>query len=142
MSMIASLELLHNLAEHGPVLALLGDMLELGPLERDSHKEVLLKAKELGLQVGCAGPRFSAAAQELGLTLWKTTENSSEMAAHVAEMACCFRSPSKCEHLAQRLQGAAHGENRGRNPRALFCGGKRMHSVILGLGKAAKLLRL
>ena len=105
MSMIASLELLHSLSEHGPVLILLGDMLELGPLEHDSHKEVLLKAKALGLKVGCVGPRFIAAAQELELTLWKTTEHSSEMAAHVIKWLAASDPPQKVSILLKGSRG-------------------------------------
>ncbi len=47
-------------------VALLGDMLELGPTEHDLHVEVLSHAVSLDLdQVGVAGPRFQRAHREL-----------------------------------------------------------------------------
>jgi UDP-N-acetylmuramoyl-tripeptide--D-alanyl-D-alanine ligase len=48
-------------------VALLGDMLELGPAELDLHTQTLELALSLGLDlVGVAGPRFAAAAARLG----------------------------------------------------------------------------
>ena len=62
MSMAASLRALAAIPDVRKV-ALLGDMLELGPSEAEAHAEVLTLANSLGLDlVGLAGPRFAAAA--------------------------------------------------------------------------------
>jgi len=50
-------------------IAFLGDMLELGTMEREAHKVVLLKAiQDADLVYGC-GPRMQTAAEELPATL-------------------------------------------------------------------------
>lgn len=60
-SMDAALRLLASLP--GPRVAVLGDMLELGAVEAESHREVLACAVSLGLDaVHVAGPRMTAAA--------------------------------------------------------------------------------
>lgn len=61
-SMAASLEAL-ALAQGRRRVAVLGDMLELGPVEAESHAEVAALAGRLGLElVALAGPRFAAQA--------------------------------------------------------------------------------
>jgi UDP-N-acetylmuramoyl-tripeptide--D-alanyl-D-alanine ligase len=50
-------------------VALLGDMLELGPGEAEGHRDILSHALGLGLDlIGLAGPRFAHAAESLGVT--------------------------------------------------------------------------
>lgn len=105
ISMIASLELLHTISEHRPVLALLGDMLELGDLEAQAHKEVLIRAKELGLDVGCAGPLFGAAAADLGHTLWAQSSTSTELAEQLVSWLSEPESPKEISVLLKGSRG-------------------------------------
>jgi len=73
MSMAASLKTLSSLTsprehEENKRIALLGDMLEMGAGEAQAHEGVLSLAKSLPLDlIGIAGPRFAAAARELGM---------------------------------------------------------------------------
>jgi len=65
MSMAASLRTLAGIPASDGVrrVALLGDMLELGPTEIEQHAEIVNLAERLGLElIGLAGTRFKAAA--------------------------------------------------------------------------------
>lgn len=69
VSVRASLDTLAAL--HGVArVALLGDMLELGPTEDDLHEDVLRHALSLSLDgLGVCGPRFRRAADRIGATV-------------------------------------------------------------------------
>jgi UDP-N-acetylmuramoyl-tripeptide--D-alanyl-D-alanine ligase len=80
----------------GRKVALLGDMLELGPGEIDAHVEVLRLALELDVDlIGTAGPRYAAAGAELSaathaagrpdtLHRWVAAQDAEALAAAVA----------------------------------------------------------
>jgi UDP-N-acetylmuramoyl-tripeptide--D-alanyl-D-alanine ligase len=65
MSMLASLALLH--ASPGTKIAVLGDMLELGPLEEQAHREVGTRAAEVADWLVVRGPRSRWLADEAEL---------------------------------------------------------------------------
>ena len=67
LSTAASLRTLGAVVAEGRRVALLGDMLELGPQEASAHQEMLTLARSLGLDlIGAAGPRYAAAHAALG----------------------------------------------------------------------------
>lgn len=65
VSMAAALRTLATLAP-GKGVAALGDMLELGDTEAQSHREVLRLGQSLGLTLCVTGPRMKRAAEEFG----------------------------------------------------------------------------
>jgi UDP-N-acetylmuramoyl-tripeptide--D-alanyl-D-alanine ligase len=89
-SMLAALTLLDEL--EGRKLAVLGDMLELGPYEQQGHEMVGTRAAEVAdelITVGERGRIIAAAARKAGLPAQRVTE--------------CENSQQAIEHLQQRL---------------------------------------
>lgn len=74
-STLAALNLFNELEGHK--VAVLGDMLELGPYEEQGHEMVGLRAAEIAEELVCVGPRarmIAAAAREAGLPIEAITE--------------------------------------------------------------------
>lgn len=71
-SMEAALKNLKNMAGAGRSIAVLGDMLELGPISRDAHLEVGKKLSELRINylftVGCRAKDIARGARESGMS--------------------------------------------------------------------------
>jgi UDP-N-acetylmuramoyl-tripeptide--D-alanyl-D-alanine ligase len=85
-SVLAALNLLAQLG--GRKVAVLGDMLELGPYEKQGHEMVGVRVAEVAdvlVTVGTRGHMIAAAAQRAGLASSKVVEfeNSDEAVAHL-----------------------------------------------------------
>ena len=83
LSMNAALNSLDTISSPNKIV-LLGDMLEMGEEEEESHQSVLLNAISKGFQIGLVGPRFANAAKIISSAdhsriLW-ITQTSKEMA--------------------------------------------------------------
>jgi UDP-N-acetylmuramoyl-tripeptide--D-alanyl-D-alanine ligase len=79
-SMMAALEVLAD-QPAARRLAVLGDMLELGSVEREAHREVVARALQVAGGVVLVGPRLAAAAAELGARPLAAFANSKEAGA-------------------------------------------------------------
>lgn len=67
-SMAAALDMILEVAEGGRVVAVIGDMLELGPTGPEAHAAIARRAVDAGAYVVALGPLTSAAVAPLGAT--------------------------------------------------------------------------